>query len=330
MKNLRTIFLLILGVVIINTYSYSQDLKAGEIYVRNISGLNYEATVSIYQHIPTFIPRPFILLNWGDGSPLDTLQGGIDGCGNNNTLTNKYSGTHTYALSGNYTISCTDSFRIANLQNITNSSNEKLYLQYQLTINPIWGINYSPSSLNCLVDTFKCCSWVYNSGTLDPDGDSLAYSLVAPNTTNYTMPPGSINSSTGDMTFNPTTTGLYAFSMKIDEWRTISNNLYLIGSTFREMLIVVDSAYLISVNEQNNRNNFFTIYPNPNNGVFTLTLNNINHAEVTIYSVSGQIVLQQKLTSVIHTINLTNYTKGMYFVKVNTNNKIVIEKIVVQ
>jgi hypothetical protein len=77
-------------------------------------------------------------------------------------------------------------------------------------------------------------------------------------------------------------------------------------------------------------NNFFTIYPNPNNGVFTLTLNNTNHAEVAIYTVSGQLVLQQKLTQVVNTINLTNYAKGMYFVKVNTNDKIVIEKIVVQ
>jgi hypothetical protein len=317
--------------IIINTYSYSQDLKAGEIYIQNISGLTYKATAQVYQHSPTFIPRPFILLDWGDGSPLDTLQGGIDGCGNNNTLTNKYSGTHTYALSGNYNISCTDSFRIANLQNITNSSNEKLYLQHQLTINPIWGINYSPSSLNCLVDTFKCCSWVYNSGTFDPDGDSLAYSLVAPNTTNYTMPPASINSSSGDMTFNPTTIGLYAFSMKIDEWRTVSNNLYLIGSTFREMLIVVDSSYLISVNEQSIQNNFFTIYPNPTNGIFTIALNNTNNADIEIYSISGQLVLQQKLTQVVNTIDLTNYAIGMYLVKVTTKDNLTqLKKLVIE
>jgi len=322
-------YLLIFSIVLINTHGNSQDLKGGEINLQHIVGLSYNATIRIYYNIPTYTPRPFILLDWGDSSPLDSLIGVIDGCGNNNTLTNKYIGTHTYSNTGNYIISCSDSFRVANIQNISNSSNEKLYLQHLLPINPIWGTNNPTASLNCLVDTFKCCSWVYNSGTVDLDGDSLSYSLVPPATTNYTMPPANINPFTGDLTFNPIVTGLYALSMRIDEWRTVNNTLYNVGTTFREMLVVVDSAFLTSVNEHNFQHQV-SIYPNPNNGVFNVDVNITKNSVIQVYNISGQLILQKTLTKNITQVNLTEYSKGMYFVKVETDNKTIVRKIVYQ
>jgi hypothetical protein len=71
-----------------------------------------------------------------------------------------------------------------------------------------------------------------------------------------------------------------------------------------------------------------TIYPNPNSGIFTIDIENLNEANLVIYNLSGQIVLQKKLTQNLTSIDLTKFAKGMYFVKVNAANKVIVEKIV--
>jgi hypothetical protein len=89
----------------------------------------------------------------------------------------------------------------------------------------------------------------------------------------------------------------------------------------------VDTCDVVGVNELQ-ESNFFSIYPNPNNGSFTIDIENLNEANLVIYNLSGQIVLQKKLTQNLTSIDLTMFSKGMYFVKVNTEKGIVIKKIV--
>ena len=290
------------------TDNFSQDLKAGEINVKSISGYTYEATVYLYENISTLVPRPTITIDWGSGGQ-DTLSAIPTGCGDTNTTGNKYIGTHTYPGPGTYVIFCTDSFRMANIYNISNSLNEKLYLQYQLTINPFIGLNSSPLSLTCPHDTWQCCSWIYNSSTIDSDGDSLSYKLVQPFTTNYSFPPASVDSITGDMTFNPTATGLYAFCMRIDEWRKISSTYYLIGSTFRQMQIDVYS--LTAINENN--------YPQT-----VLQFTDRQTATLNLYNSNGQLVRTiDNITGGQVTIDRNELANGLYFFVLRTDNKII-------
>ncbi len=60
----------------------------------------------------------------------------------------------------------------------------------------------------------------------------------------------------------------------------------------------------------------FTVYPNPNNGTFTLQLNNTSAADVMIYDVQGKLVSTQKVNS--NNTQITIAESGMYMITVIT------------
>jgi hypothetical protein len=102
-------------------------------------------------------------------------------------------------------------------------------------------------------------NFCFNHGAIDPDGDSLSYSFVAPATTlsagvNYQPPysatnflnsstPITIDPVTGDICMTPTTNLTTVASVKIDEWRTINGQVYKVGTVFRDMQMVVNTCY---------------------------------------------------------------------------------------
>lgn len=103
-----------------------------------------------------------------------------------------------------------------------------------------------PVPYYCIGQTYN-----YSHGTVELDGDSLYFTLVAPLDFNNTpitytapysptnpMPTGSgfvFDPLTGQMTFRPTTVGNYVVAVRVDEYR----NGVLIGTTLRDIQIVV-------------------------------------------------------------------------------------------
>lgn len=75
----------------------------------------------------------------------------------------------------------------------------------------------------------------------------------------------------------------------------------------------------------------FSVYPNPSNGVFTLNLNSdINeNIALNVRNVVGQNVINKTITvagKTIETINLTDFSKGIYFLTVgNKTTKLIVE-----
>tara|TARA_B100001250_G_C19783340_1_gene782932 strand:- start:776 stop:2059 length:1284 start_codon:yes stop_codon:yes gene_type:complete len=68
---------------------------------------------------------------------------------------------------------------------------------------------------------------------------------------------------------------------------------------------------IINVNELNNE---FNLFPNPNNGNFTIELyNSLNY--VAIYNLKGKLIFSKKLPLGTHSINLDN--SGFYYLKIN-------------
>lgn len=75
----------------------------------------------------------------------------------------------------------------------------------------------------------------------------------------------------------------------------------------------------------------FSIFPNPTNGIFLIKSNNgIN--EIKIYNVLGEKIYKIKDCKQMKSIeiNLSYYPKGVYFVKINDNNKIYTQKILIK
>lgn len=77
------------------------------------------------------------------------------------------------------------------------------------------------------------------------------------------------------------------------------------------------------------------VYPNPNQGLFNVQLNNIsgNNVAIQVFDVHGRVVLSRSLENVIGTteeqLNVSNFGAGVYHVKVTAGDKMISKKITV-
>ncbi|MFT5824264.1 MAG: hypothetical protein ACI8ZM_005530 [Crocinitomix sp.] len=76
--------------------------------------------------------------------------------------------------------------------------------------------------------------------------------------------------------------------------------------------------------------NEFSIYPNPNNGMFTIKAENLsNTAQVEIINELGQVVYLGALLSATNQIDLQNIANGIYIAKITNKGEIAYERFVV-
>ncbi|MBC7864882.1 MAG: T9SS type A sorting domain-containing protein [Bacteroidia bacterium] len=75
--------------------------------------------------------------------------------------------------------------------------------------------------------------------------------------------------------------------------------------------------------------NSIRVYPNPNNGSFTLAVNSEEEKNIFVYDVMGKLVFQKmKVMDRIQAIDISNQPKGIYLVKVQSGNTMMTEKII--
>jgi len=323
------IFILILTTSV--TTACSQDLRGGEIRLSQISGMMFGANIFIYQQISTYVNRPYVLINWGDGSPLDTCTGGSPITVAPDIYKSGYLvPPHIYSNYGNYIISVRDSFRTANIQNITPSGSEQLYVETNFTLNSLTWLGYnSPGFSNDqTVVVNNNGTYTHNPSAFDPDGDSLSYGLIPCYTTNYNFPSTAyVNPSTGEFSMTPSALGTYAIAIKVYKWRTVGSNKILIGSSIRDMLINVTS--LASVSQNNTLENDVSVFPNPSTGIFTISSSE-KISVIEIYNTLGQIIYQSKVQSPTSNIDLSDKPKGIYFLRIIAEDKTYTQKLIIQ
>jgi hypothetical protein len=73
-----------------------------------------------------------------------------------------------------------------------------------------------------------------------------------------------------------------------------------------------------------------SIYPNPNNGVFTVELINGLSKTIQVTDIAGRIILETSTTNDSVAINLAKFANGIYYVKVASNNASNVLKVVKQ
>ncbi|MCZ2357158.1 MAG: gliding motility-associated C-terminal domain-containing protein [Bacteroidia bacterium] len=171
-----------------------------------------------------------------------------------NIKKNYYRTTYTFNGPGKFSVRYFDLARKDNIINMDRSGSTAFYLE-TILYNPISGDNNSPILLNDPLD--DACTgrrWTHNPGAYDPDGDSLAFSLIpcqqydpdnGINTpiqvANYRYPNAfggtfTIDPYSGLITWNtPVQVGLYNISILIEEFR----NGRLVGHIIRDMGIIV-------------------------------------------------------------------------------------------
>ncbi len=74
---------------------------------------------------------------------------------------------------------------------------------------------------------------------------------------------------------------------------------------------------------------FLSVFPNPNNGNFSLQANGVNQGYFKIRNINGQILLKRELNDIVEPINISNYPPGVYFVTIRTKNLAKTEKIII-
>lgn len=182
----------------------------------------------------------------------------------------EYTGTVTLpAACNNWTVRFTESARNFS-NNLVNPTGNNLSIEATInnTINPLTNQSYCNNSVRfqSLPVPFFCANnfVTYNHGAVDPDGDSLVYTLINPLGTGYTpmtfsanysvnqpvitSPPGSFqfNTHTGQMNFNPAQQEIDVLAIRVDEYR----NGVLVGSTIRDIQVSIINC-AISTPSQN-------------------------------------------------------------------------------
>jgi len=116
------------------------------------------------------------------------------------------------------------------------------------------------------------------------------------------------------------------------------SNLY-IGGTFTragniQASLIACWGYGLSVGtgrELGIRNEELEIYPNPNDGLFTINAEGTKIKEVKIYDVIGRSFDRLKITEIGNnraTVDLSDVAKGIYFVEVRTEKGVIRKKVV--
>ncbi len=133
--------------------------------------------------------------------------------------------------------------------------------------------------------------------------------------------------STGDttqtITVDTTTFGLGEHTI----WVNVTNN----GSCEGTDTILVSIDACMAVNDPIQAPSV-TIYPNPNSGAFYLTLNMRERGICEILSMQGKIVYTSMVENPSETrkISLPHLNKGMYILRIRSDNQYIIEKLIIQ
>ena len=117
--------LLLILLLAISANIYATHNRAGEITYTHFSVLTYEITVTTYTRDQSPADRPELPINWGDNSPIDSIDRISKVFLGNDINKNVYVGRHTYPGPSPtpYIISVEDPNRNENIVNIPNSVN---------------------------------------------------------------------------------------------------------------------------------------------------------------------------------------------------------------
>jgi len=79
--------------------------------------------------------------------------------------------------------------------------------------------------------------------------------------------------------------------------------------------------------EHNMETELFSVYPNPTNSTFTIELREPIRGELEIHNLNGQLIHKQPILSTSEQINMTLYSRGIYFVTVKSEVWVRTEKV---
>ncbi len=279
------ITLLALAAALFSTSSFASHLMGGQITAKQIGGLQYQIKLVAYRDtigIPMYATSTFTY-NALDTANTWTLLSTRPHGGSTSLINGveeyTYIDTVTFPSNGSYMVRYDDCCRNAAIVNMSNPGSESFYLNTVVTVDST-SSNSTPVFLNAPVTLAQLNNvYAYNPLPFDADGDSLAWSLVTPLSTNgslsvpvsgYVLPhadslyPFTLDAATGAITWMPDMMGNFVTSFLVEEFR----GGVKIGEIRRDMQILVINDTTNSARSAVNTSG----WPTNSSGNFSFTL----------------------------------------------------------
>jgi hypothetical protein len=164
--------------------------------------------------------------------------------------------------------------------------------------------------------------------TVDPDYFVLVNTPVtleayAPDAISYTWEPGGSN--------DP------MIVVTSDVVATVEYTVTVINSVGCETSASVEITYgHVAVTELESDNMSINVYPNPNNGEFSLELTGVSQeVDISVIDFAGRLILEEKVLDVTadkikKQFDLSEYERGVYFLRITHGEKVSYKKVVIQ
>ena len=277
---MRKHLFLLISLLLCLPFAHATHLMGGEITAKQISGADYEVTLTTYRDtlgIPMAQTVNFDVKDVTGNTVLsfsqsqDTaLSGGLLAGYPYGVEVYVFKDTITLPGIGTYFISFTNCCRNGAIQNLSAPLNESMYLETMVSYFGVAGANSTPTFLVQPVIFLPAnLPWQYNPLPFDADGDSLVWSIdtslngFGSQVAGYTTPPGAANNAfsidpvTGTISWTATQLGNFNASVLVEEFR----NGGKIGEIRRDMQFIVVAP---GGNFLPEFDNFSTIPVNPN------------------------------------------------------------------
>ena len=317
---------------------YSQGLRGGELSIDISSTQIASLDLQIYLENQGL---DSVTVNWGDGTsnvliPVNTI------IPNSNIYVALFSSSHQYDTLGAFEIEVIDSFLLADVDNISNSSDKYLKIRDSLYIH-----DFSNDQVGFFSN--------HNEFSFIDDG-ALIHSLFSTEFNiydfvtaefipfvddGYTLPIADslevgVN---GFYWSSPQDAGTYAFAIRLHEFRWNNNfTEYLkLGTKTRYMMIDIDSSMLVSNHNLIFQEKHVTIYPNPVKNYLNIKLVNAllqKNLQLQVTNLLGQSIFQQDIPVFekewTHQLDVSSFPSGTYFLTLQNGGGIVSRKFMVQ
>lgn len=93
---------------------------------------------------------------------------------------------------------------------------------------------------------------------------------------------------------------------------------------------IICSSLTTGIHEELQNSSIFSVYPNPGNGVFNIELKNSGSAEIKIYDMLGKEISAWRTGEEKFSFDLSNYSKGIYLMKVICGEQSESKKIIIE
>ncbi len=238
--------------------------------------------------------------------------------------------TTTYSVSGTLN-SCVNSKTISisvNSAPIVTTNSGSICLGGSFTIIPSGASTYSYSGGTSVVSPTVTSSYsVTGTNTLGCSA-TVVSSIIVNSLPIITVNSGSI--CLGEFfTISPSGASTYSYtggssvvSPSVTSSYTVTGTNTLGCSATTVCSVTVNACVGIIELENNNK---VSIYPNPTSGIININFDNLNFGEMNIQisNLIGQLLFNEKVKTIHSSYNLHEFSKGMYFVNIVKNNKII-------